>query len=222
MAPHSDKDQEDRVPQARLTLDLRQKGIANTVVLKAIEKVDRGQFVADGLEPFAYDHRQLPLPCGQTSLSPLEVALMLEALKPQSTDHILVVGAGLGYIPAVLSHIVKKVYVVERYMTLLSEAEQRFRKTGRHNIISRQGNGCEGWEENGPYDGILLLGSVKTIPDALISQIRRPARIVYPSYQNDHSAHLAVRTFPKTGGWEEEVGEELVITPLMNKPAKAL
>ena len=222
MADKSAHSEDLKIAQARLVLDLRKLGISNTTVLKAMEQVPRELFLPDELQDHAYSHRMLPLPCGEMSLLPFDLARMLQALRPQTSDHVFVLGAGMGYVPAVLSRCVKKVYAVERYKTLLLEAEKRLKRFATINIISKQGDGLEGWAEQGPFDAMLILSAISEVPSQLLEQLRRPAKIVFPALQPDGQIQLALMQLPKTGGENLEFLGQIKVGRAISGVAKSL
>ena len=105
---------------------LRSKGVTDTRVLSAMEKIDRGLFVRGLFAERAYEDMPLPIACGQTISQPSVVGLMTQALDLSPRHKVLEVGTGSGYQAAVLSHLARRVYTVERHKTLVSEAKSLF------------------------------------------------------------------------------------------------
>ncbi|MEE8548068.1 MAG: rRNA adenine N-6-methyltransferase family protein, partial [Alphaproteobacteria bacterium] len=131
--------------QIRLIMELRQLGISDAEVLGAIERVPREMFVPEQFQDQAYENTALPIGAGQTISQPLVVALMTQALKLGERMRVLEIGTGSGYQAAVLSHLCRRVYTIERHPTLLKEAEARFKELGLHNVTAMTGNGIAGW-----------------------------------------------------------------------------
>lgn len=214
--------EETRIRQARLVLELRSRGVSNNVVLRAIERVPREAFLPAQYADYAYDDRQLPLPCGQVSLEPYILARMFEAMRPMPMDRVLLIGSGLGYPAAVLGHMFRRVFVVERYRTLLLAAETALKENGISNVVTRLGDGLEGWEAEAPFDAILITPALESLPESLTAQARRPGRIVYPQWQGGGEAVITRVSLPKTGGEEMETFESFSAMPAVEGVARAL
>ena len=101
--------------RARLVLALRRAGITNTSVLSAIESVPRELFVPETFVDRAYEDTALPIGYGQTLSQPLVVATMIQALELNDRVKLLEVGTGSGYHAAILSHLCRRVYTIERH-----------------------------------------------------------------------------------------------------------
>ena len=110
----------------QLLFALRSKGVTDTAVLEVIEKIDRGLFVRGLFADRAYEDMPLPIECGQTISQPSVVGIMTQALRVSPRDKVLEVGTGSGYQSAVLSHLARRVYTVERYKTLVRSAQSLF------------------------------------------------------------------------------------------------
>ena len=142
--------------RARLVLGLRSAGVTDPQVLGAIEAIQRDLFVPELFKARAWEDSALPIACGQTISQPLIVGLMTQALQLKPRHRVLEIGTGSGYQTAVLARIARYVYTVERYRTLLGEAEARLKALGVQNVISRFGDGGEGWREQAPFDRVLV------------------------------------------------------------------
>jgi protein-L-isoaspartate(D-aspartate) O-methyltransferase len=106
----------------RFLYALRSRGVTDSRVLNAIEKVDRGLFVRGLFADRAYEDMPLPIACGQTISQPSIVGIMTQALNPQPRDTVLEVGTGSGYQAAILGHLCRRVYSVDRHKRLVREA----------------------------------------------------------------------------------------------------
>jgi len=96
------------------------------------------------------------------------------------THRVLEIGTGSGYQTAVLSRLCRRVYTVERYRSLLRDAERRFEALGLMNVTTRHGDGYRGWPETAPFDRILLTAAPPEIPAALLSQLKEGGILVAP------------------------------------------
>src|SRR3954469_10250681 len=105
---------------------------------------------------------------------------MTQALKVDKRDRVLEIGTGSGYQTTILSKLSRLVYSVERYRTLMREAEGRFRQLGLTNIITRFGDGGEGWPEQAPFDRIIVTAAAPNEPKALLGQLKPNGVLVAP------------------------------------------
>ncbi len=149
-------------------------------VKEAIAKTNREVFVPNGFKHHAYKLDALPIGAAQYISSPLTVAKMTQYLEPQGADRVLEVGCGSGYQAAVLSHLFRGVFTIERIEPLILEAKKRFRALGIHNIHTRTDDGQNGWIQYAPYDRILFSASAKEIPQKLFEQLRDGGILVAP------------------------------------------
>lgn len=166
--------------RAKLVLILRQAGVRDPRVLKAMERTPREMFVPEGFRRHAYDDTALPIDLGQTISQPLIVAMMTEALELHDRAKVLEVGTGSGYQAMVLSLLCRRVYTIERIRDLLKQAEARFKALDRHNITTRHGDGYKGWPEQAPFECIMVTAAAPEIPQALIDQLAPGGRLVIP------------------------------------------
>ena len=179
--PHPDEEAADpQMRLARLILSLRSQGVTDAKVLEAIEKTPRALFVPDLFQERTWEDSALPIACGQTISQPFIVGLMTQALKVEGRHRVLEIGTGSGYQAAVLARLVRYVYTVERYRTLMGEAEARFRELGLVNIITRFGDGGEGWADQAPFDRILVTAAAQSDPKVLLSQLKPKGILVAP------------------------------------------
>src|SRR5246127_572287 len=158
---------EDDTPQAqmaRLILSLRTQGVTDAKGVKAIESIPRELFTPELFRERALEDSALPIACGQTISQPYIVGLMTQALKLEPRARVLEIGTGSGYQTTILSKISRLVYTVERYRTLMRDAEARFKTLGLTNIITRFGDGGEGWPEQAPFDRIMVTAAASDEP----------------------------------------------------------
>ena len=170
----------------RLIMDLRMQGIVDTDVLSALERVPRDHFVPDYAVDQAWEDTALPIGLGQTISQPYVVAFMTQALELSDRDKVLEIGTGCGYQAAVLSHLVRRVYTIERYKDLLKAAEKRFDELKLRNITAIAADGMKGWPTiNGinqaPFDKIIVTAAARNKPpQALIDQIKVGGKMIIP------------------------------------------
>lgn len=166
--------------RARLILGLRSGGVSDPAVLSAVEKTSRNLFVPELFQERSWEDSALPIACGQTISQPLIVGLMTQALSVDSRSRVLEIGTGSGYQTAVLARIARLVYSLERYRTLLQEAEHRIKTLGILNVITRFSDGWDGWPEQAPFDRILVTAAAPETPQALLAQLKPNGILVAP------------------------------------------
>jgi len=159
---------------------LRQRGIDDARVLRAMTKVQRENFVAKELRTRAYEDHPLPIGYGQTISQPFIVAFMTQELKPKPADRVLEIGTGSGYQAAVLSELVAEVYTIEIVKPLAQSAEARLRELGYKNVRVKAGDGYKGWPEHAPFDAIIVTAAPDHIPQPLVEQLKEGGRMVIP------------------------------------------
>ena len=194
-----------------MIMRLRGRGISDSQVLRAMEMVKRSVFVPDDLVPQSYDEQALPIPCGQTLLAPLDIAILCQSLDVKPSHKVLHIGVGSGYTSAVLAKMCRRVYGIERYRTLVKYAEERLHKQGAK-VVLRHGDGRQGWRGQAPFDRILICASVRVIPEALQHQLTSDGRIV-----------CVVDDMLVRAKWQsDKKGDKLVETPILAMKFPAL
>ncbi|MFW5805463.1 MAG: protein-L-isoaspartate(D-aspartate) O-methyltransferase [Bacteroidales bacterium] len=167
-----------------IELHLKGRGITDTAVLRAMEEVDRTQFVPDDMKAMAYQDSPLPIGRGQTISQPYIVAYMAQMLDLEPTDNVLEIGSGCGYNAAVISRIVSHVYSIEIIEWLAKLARKNLKKSGITNTTTVFGNGYKGWPEKAPFDKIILTAAAAYIPDTLKNQLKTGGKILAPVNHN--------------------------------------
>lgn len=169
---------------------LRNHGITDEAVLRAMRQVPREQFVDEEMREFAYRNAPLPIGSGQTISQPFVVALMTEALELQPGDRVLEIGTGSGYAAAIVSRIAKEVYTVERLGDLAETATARLKRLGYKNVHVLHADGTLGWPEEAPFDAIVVTAGGPKVPPALLQQLRIGGRLVIPVGDEKHEQQL--------------------------------
>ena len=158
-------------------------------VLDAIKQVPRHNFVPH----FPYEDRPVPIGHGQTISQPFIVAYMTHKLDIKSSHKVLEIGTGSGYQAAVLSELAKDVYSVERIDKLLQRTKKLFKELGYEKIKLKVGDGHKGWEENAPYDRIIVTASAKKVPKRLVNQLKVGGKLIIPVQNPKQIANSAYR-----------------------------
>ncbi len=169
----------------RFLFALRSRGVTDGRTLNAMEKVDRGLFVKGVFAERAYDDVPLPIACGQTISQPSVVGLMTQALNVQPRDMVLEVGTGSGYQAAILSHLARRIYTVDRHRHLVREAGDLFKTLGLTNITALTADGSHGLPEQAPFDRILVTAAAEDPPGPLLAQLKIGGIMVLPVGQSD-------------------------------------
>jgi protein-L-isoaspartate(D-aspartate) O-methyltransferase len=164
----------------RLIMGLRRAGVTDSNVLNALERIPREAFVLPHFHDQAYEDQALPIAQGQTISQPQIVAMMTEALRVTKSHKVLEIGTGSGYQTAVLSKLARRVYTIERWKTLLDEAEGRFKHLRIHNVTSKCADGAKGWKEQAPFDRIIVTAAAAEMPQTLVEQLAVDGIMVLP------------------------------------------
>lgn len=179
-------DQYATLRQKMVNNQIKDRGVSDPLVLRAMLKVERHEFVPEEIRHLSYADRPLPIGQDQTISQPYIVALMTELLGLKGGEKVLEIGTGSGYQAAILAEIAKEVYTIEILKPLADSARERLKKLGYKNITVKDGDGYKGWPEYAPFDGIIVTCAPDHIPQPLIDQLKIGGRIVIPvgeSYQ---------------------------------------
>ena len=199
----------------RLVQRLRDNGIQNEKVLKAVTNTPRHEFVDEALASRAYEDTALPIGQGQTISQPWVVAKMTEALlECGKVEKVLEVGTGSGYQAAILALLVPKVFTVERIEELLKLARRRFHKQGLNNIFTRYADGHLGWPSQAPFDGIIVTAAATEVPSELLEQLRVGGVMVAPVQRGGMQRLLAIHRTEE--GFEEKDLGGVIFVPMLS------
>nr|WP_320016979.1 protein-L-isoaspartate(D-aspartate) O-methyltransferase [uncultured Desulfobacter sp.] len=156
------------------------RGINDPLVLQAMSQVPRHLFVSEALVDSAYGDFPLPIGEGQTISQPFIIAEMTQSLSLTGQERVLEIGTGSGYQAAILSHIVYRVYTIERNNTLYLQTRKLFDRLKYHNIVTRYSDGTLGWKSESPFDAIIVTAGGNQIPEPLVNQLNEGGRLVMP------------------------------------------
>jgi protein-L-isoaspartate(D-aspartate) O-methyltransferase len=202
-------------------LTLRRRGIGDQAVLRAMDEVPRGQFVASEFIGRAYADQALPIDCGQTISQPYVVAYMTEQLALRPHHRVLEVGTGSGYQAAVLSRLAREVVSIERYRTLAEQARARIDALGYDNVEIVAGDGLAGVPGRAPYDRILVTAAAESVPLILLEQLADDGIMILPLGPHGGSQHIIKLTKSQTVIAREEL-IAVRFVPLLSGQAKEL
>lgn len=199
---------------------LRAQGVRDTRVLEAIERVPRELFLPENFKQQAYADHALPIACGQTISQPFIVGFMTDRLNLTDRIKVLEIGTGSGYQAAVLSHVCRRVYTIERYRTLSKHAEERFREIGRRNITAMIGDGTKGWPAQAPFERIIVTAAAAgKVPSALLEQLSIGGEMIIPVEISKHRQELQ-RIVRSDTGYDYETLLPVRFVPLVAGVAK--
>jgi protein-L-isoaspartate(D-aspartate) O-methyltransferase len=199
----------------RLVQRLRDTGISDERVLRAIGTIPRHVFVDEALSSRAYEDSALPIGQSQTISQPWIVAQMTQVVMDGgSPEKVLEVGTGSGYQAAILACLVPQVFTVERIDKLLKLARRRFHRLRLNNIYTRHADGHLGWPSQAPFDGIVVTAAGTDIPPQLLLQLKVGGILVIPVDRGGAQRLLSVRR-TETGFEEKDLGG-VIFVPLLS------
>ncbi len=160
---------------------LRQEGIRDERVLRAVAEVDRASFVPEDLRDRADADLPLPIGHGQTISQPYVVAFMTERLHLAGNERVLEVGTGSGYQTAILAHLAEEVFSIEVVPALAVRARSLLlERLGLVNVRLRTGDGALGWPEAAPFDRVIVTAAAPAVPPDLVAQLAPGGRMILP------------------------------------------
>jgi protein-L-isoaspartate(D-aspartate) O-methyltransferase len=167
------------------------RGIKDPRVIEAMGKVPRHLFVPEALAAQAYSDFPLPIGDRQTISQPYMVALMSEALQLKGGEKVLEVGTGSGYQAAVLALLVRQVFSLERISSLARQARKTLDSCGFARVNVRVTDGTCGWEDEAPFDAIMVTAGAPSVPKPYLQQLTIGGRLIIPV--GDRTTQMLVR-----------------------------
>ena len=167
--------------QARFNMieqQIRPWNVLDADVLELLSVVKREDFVPLAHKALAFMDMEIPLGQGQVMLAPRVEARMLQDAAVQKHEKVLEIGTGSGYMAALLAHRAQRVISLEINPELAQMARANLQKAGIHNVEVRQFDGAKGVSPDGPFDVIMLSGSVAEVPQALLAQLKVGGRLI--------------------------------------------
>lgn len=172
-APDSEAGDVQAVENAAFVLALRGRGLRDTALLRAFERVPRARFAPPEYRDLARRDIALPLPCGGAMTAPGTVAAMLALLRVGPGQTVLEIGTGSGYVAALMADLGAAVTSLERYATLVRHAQERLGPDGPRVLHA---DGLE--QPEGAYDRILVNGAVSALRPHWLSALKPGGRLV--------------------------------------------
>lgn len=192
---------------------LKDKGIEDEAVLKAMLKIPRHLFLDSGFEDHAYQDKAFPIAAGQTISQPFTVAFQTQLLELKKGEKVLEIGTGSGFQTAVLCSMGAKVYTIERQHELYKKTSLFLNKLGFRPKYASFGDGYQGLKEYAPYDKILVTAGAPYIPKALMAQLKVGGRLVIPVGEDPQIMTVLIRSNLKS--FEKETYGEFRFVPLL-------
>ena len=161
-------------------LRLRSRGLTDQKVLNAVSTLPRPLFVLPEHAGLAWNDIALPIQCGQTITPPMLAATIAERLAVEPGHRVLEIGTGSGYLTAVLARLARRVMTLDRWRTLITEAEERLRAVAILNVTMMVADGRQGWRQQAPFDRIVMTAAAPEVPPALFDQLAIGGRMILP------------------------------------------
>jgi protein-L-isoaspartate(D-aspartate) O-methyltransferase len=161
--------------QARFNMveqQIRTWNVLDTPILQALSQLPREQFVPAAYQSLAYTDTEIPLGHGQQMLAPKVAARLAHDLHLQGSESVLHIGAGSGYLTALLAQRCQQVLALEVVPELVQMAQSNLARANIHNAQVRLADGSSATPSEGPFDAIVLSGSVAEVPQHLLSQLK--------------------------------------------------
>ncbi|MDQ2821742.1 MAG: protein-L-isoaspartate O-methyltransferase [Pseudomonadota bacterium] len=168
------------IEQARFNMieqQIRPWNVLDQDVLNVLHIVKREQYVPAACASLAFADTEIPLGNGATMLNPKIEARILQDLQIKKHENVLEVGAGSGYMAALLANKARHVTTVEINPALKEMAQQNLAKANVTNVTVELGNGSEGWTTGAPFDVIVISGALEVLPEVFKKQLKVGGRI---------------------------------------------
>jgi protein-L-isoaspartate(D-aspartate) O-methyltransferase len=185
-------------------------------LVSALEAVPRHLFVPEAFASEAYGDHALPIGHGQTITQAANVARSVELLGLAPGARVLEVGTGSGYQTAVLAHLCRHVFSLERIAPLADAARELLRFLGIRNVSIKVFDGSYGWSDHAPFDAIVVAAAAPEVPRPLLAQLRPAGRLVVPVGTPARQRLLVVRRLPSGRTRTEDAGE-VAFVPLVGR-----
>lgn len=183
---------------------IRTQDVINPKILNAFQQIPREDFVPEEFQSLAFAETEIPLGHDQSMLTPSVEGKLLQALEIKPTETVLEIGTGSGYMTALLANLAKHVYSVDIFQEFTEEAQEKLRQHHVFNTTLATGDAAITWTENGPFDVIIITGSVAVLPEDYKKELKIGGRII--AIVGDAPAMEAtLYTRLSTSDWAEKV-----------------
>lgn len=168
------------IEQARFNMieqQIRPWNVLDQDVLDLLVVVKREEYVPAACRSLAFADTEIPLAGGEAMFTPKMEARLLQEVQLKKHETVLEIGAGSGYMAALLAHKGRQVTTVEILPELKAMAESNLAKNGVTNVTVELGNGAQGWANGAPFDVIVISGALEVLPEAFLKQVKVGGRI---------------------------------------------
>ncbi len=206
------------IEQARvnmITQQLRTWDILDETVLHAVRTTPRENFVPAAYKNLAFADMYIPLAHGQMMITPKEEARLLQALNLKANETVLEVGTGSGYMTALLARLAKFVYSLDIFPEFTQHAQVKLATHNINNVTLLTADAARGWEQQGPYDAIIITGALPFLPESFRNSLKPGGRLIAILGQAPAMEATLIKRDIHSG-WSEEKLFETVIPTLLN------
>lgn len=203
-----------------ITQQLKTCGIHSEAVLTLLSETPREDFLPEELRDLAFSDSRIPLDHGQSMMTPLEEATILQALDIQKEQTVLEIGTGSGYLTALLAKQAKQVISIEYHADLTQSAEKKLRHHQINNVTLITGDGIHGHLDKAPYDIIVITGSIDELDKCFHPQLLQGGKL-FAIIGTGPAKKACLFTLDKADQWSIEVLFETNIAPLVNRYKKS-
>jgi len=195
--------------------------ILDPVLLDTFETMPREAFLPDDVKSLAYMEGRVPLPCGQEMLSPLQEGHIMQALDMQGNERVLEIGAGTGFLTALMAMYAKEVVSFELHDPLASLARKNLDTHGVNNATITCANGMEPdtLKDTGEFDAIVLGAALETIPEHFAERLKQGGKLVAFTGANPVVKLVSMKRTP-SGGWQSTELIETLLQSMEGLPEK--
>ncbi|MBI4351386.1 MAG: protein-L-isoaspartate(D-aspartate) O-methyltransferase [Elusimicrobia bacterium] len=204
--------------EAMISRQLKDRGINDPLVLDAMLKVPRHEFVPEKMRGRAYEDHPLSIGHDQTISQPYIVAYMTQALELKAGAKVLEIGTGSGYQAAVLACLTRNVFSVEIICELAQAAGKTLARLGYSSVRTRCADGYKGWPEEAPFDAIILTAAPEQVPQPLLDQLKPGGRLVMPIGPALAQDLILIRRTPS--GFKRETLLPVIFVPMTGEVKK--
>ncbi len=202
----------------KLVEGIKEKGISDARVLKALETVPRHLFLDNAFLEFAYQDKAFPIGAGQTISQPYTVAFQTELLQLKKGEKVLEIGTGSGYQTSVLMEMGAKVYSIERQKELFDKTKRLLQQLNYTSAKLFYGDGYKGIPTFAPFDKVLVTAGAPFIPEALLEQLKIGGILVIPLGEGEVQIMTSVIKKGPSDFQTDEFGEFRFV-PLLEEKA---